>query len=145
MDQIQRCNTSKPIEIPSTSITVPMSRQIKCMTYTNQFSKLRRCKDCIKLRLIPEQGLMLHLKGTVRLYCLLHQRQKRKKSRETHKTRAPGEKYLPSSGSTVSSDLAISSAARIAAIDIQRELKAMYRPGQILRPRRLRLVRHCET
>jgi hypothetical protein len=42
--------------------------------------------------------------------------------RETYKTVVPGEKYLPSSGSTVSSDLAISSVARIAVIDSQRVL-----------------------
>jgi hypothetical protein len=53
------------------------------------------------------------------------------KIRETHKTVA-AEKYLPSSANSVSSDLAISSVAKIAATDIQRELKAMKRPGQIL-------------
>ena len=48
---------------------------------------------------------------------------KSKKIRETHKT-VVAEKYLPSSANLVSSDLAISSVARIAAIDIQTELKA---------------------
>ena len=45
--------------------------------------------------------------------------------RETHKIVVPAEKYLPSLGNTVSLDLAISSVARIAATDIQTELKAM--------------------
>jgi hypothetical protein len=57
----------------------------------------------------------------------------RKKFRETHKTFAPGGKYLPFSGNTVSSDFVISSVASIAVTDIQRALKAMWRPGQILR------------
>jgi hypothetical protein len=75
------------------------------------------------LRVFPERGLMLHLKGIVCLCHLPHQRDRRDgKFRETYKTAAPGLKYLPSSGDTVSSDLAISSVARIAAIDIQREL-----------------------
>jgi hypothetical protein len=60
------------------------------------------------------------------------ERLKRRIFQETHETTAPGAKYLPSSGNTVSSDLAISSVARIAATDIQIVLKAMWRPGQIL-------------
>jgi hypothetical protein len=40
-------------------------------------------------------------------------------------TTAPGVKYLPFSGNTVSSDLVISSVARIAAADIQTTLKAI--------------------
>ena len=62
----------------------------------------------------------------------LHQRDIKEGNSETHETVVPGEKYLPSLGNTVSSDLVISSVARIATIDIQRELKAMWRPGQIL-------------
>jgi histidinol phosphatase-like enzyme len=42
------------------------------------------------------------------------------------------EKYLPSFGNVVSLDLAISSVAKMAATDIQTELKAMYRPGHFL-------------
>jgi hypothetical protein len=53
------------------------------------------------------------------------ERQNKKRSRETHETTAPGEKYLPSSGNAVSLDLAISSVASIAATEIQMELKAM--------------------
>jgi hypothetical protein len=49
----------------------------------------------------------------------------RKEYRGTHETVAPGRKYLPSFGSTVSSDLEISSVARIAATNDQRALKAM--------------------
>jgi hypothetical protein len=76
---------------------------------------------------------MLHLKGTVCLcWVIASERLKKRKFQETHKTTAPGVKYLPSSGNTVSSDLAISSVARIAATDIQIVLKAMWRPGQIL-------------
>ena len=56
--------------------------------------------------------------------------------RETHKTVVPAEKYLPSLGNAVSLDLAISSVARIAATDIQTELKAMWRPGQTLNHKR---------
>jgi hypothetical protein len=43
---------------------------------------------------------------------------------ETYKTLAPGAKYLPFSGNTVSSDLEISSVARIPVTDNQRSLKA---------------------
>jgi hypothetical protein len=68
---------------------------------------------------------MSQLKGIGCLCYLLHQRQTRKKFRETHKTVVPGGKYLPFSGSTVSSDLEISSVARIAATDNHRALKAM--------------------
>jgi hypothetical protein len=78
-----------------------------------------------------------------------HQRQNRKEEfRGTHKI-ASGRKYLRSSGNTVSSDLVISSVAKIAAIDSQRALKAIYRPGQILgyqRKSRISLERSsCET
>jgi hypothetical protein len=52
---------------------------------------------------------------------------------ETHKTFEPGIKYLPFSGNTVSSDLEISSVAKIAVTDNQKALKPMWRPGQILR------------
>jgi hypothetical protein len=75
---------------------------------------------------------MLYSKGTVCLCHLLHERQRRRIFRETHKTMVPGEKYLLSSGNTVSSDFSISSVARIAAIVIQRVLNAMSRPGQTL-------------
>ena len=53
------------------------------------------------------------------------ERHNRWKFQDTYKTIVPAIKYLPSSGNTVSSNLAISSVAKIAAIDIQRELKAM--------------------
>jgi hypothetical protein len=56
------------------------------------------------------------------VFCI---REIEEKFQETHKTTAPGVKYLPFSGNTVSSDLAISSVARIAAADIQMALKAM--------------------
>jgi hypothetical protein len=51
------------------------------------------------------------------------ERQKKKNFRETHWTNAPEEKYRPSAGNTVSSDLTISSVAKMAATDIQIELK----------------------
>jgi hypothetical protein len=72
--------------------------------------------------------------------CFKSERQKRRRYQETHKTTAPGVKYLPSSGNTVSSDLAISSVARIAATDIQMVLKAMWRPGQILIHQRKNII-----
>ena len=53
------------------------------------------------------------------------EKEERKKPRKTHRTIAPEEKYLPSSGNTVSSDLAISRVVSIEATNIQRELKAM--------------------
>ena len=75
--------------------------EMKWPTFSNQFCKSRRCKSLIKSRLIPGRGLMSHLKGAVRLCCLLHQRQKRREFRETHKIAAPGRKYLPSSGNSL--------------------------------------------
>jgi hypothetical protein len=74
------------------------------------------------------------------LFDFTSERQERKKFRGTHKVIAPEEKYLPSSGNTVSLDSAISSVVRIAANVIQREPKAMDRPGQILIHQRKRRV-----
>jgi hypothetical protein len=75
---------------------------------------------------------MLHLKGTGCLGHFLHQEDKRYIFLVTHTTFVPAEKYLPSFGNVVSLDLAISSVAKMAATDIQTELKAMYRPGHFL-------------